>query len=85
MFVCLSALNDCEVQVLETPFRVNLTTISYVVSVQNLPVILILQMVMFIRSTSPAQLNVPLTSANKVFLLFNYGNKSKATGLDKIS
>lgn len=40
---------------------------------------------MFIRSTSPEQLNVPLTSANKVFLFFNYGNKSKATGLDKIS
>ena len=68
---------------LETPFRVNLTTIS-LVSVQNLPEILILQMVMFIRSTSPAQLNVPLTSANKDFY-FNYGNKSKATGLDKIS
>lgn len=66
MFVCLSALTDCGAQVLETPFRVNLTTIS-LGSVQNLPVLLILQMVMFIRSTSPAQLNVPLTSANKVF------------------
>ena len=47
--------------------------------------ILIPQIVMVIKSTSLAQINVHPTSTNKVLSLLNRLNKSKAAGLDKIS
>ena len=62
--------------------------IILLLSVQDLALILILQTVMFIRCTSPVQTNVfssRPTAVNKVFSLLNKLNKSRATGLDKIS
>ena len=72
---------------IQLSFRPNIIIIL-LLSVQNIAVILILQMVMFIRGTSPAgtnDFNSFRPVLTRFFSLLNKLNKSKATGLDKIS